>query len=158
MRRRLCNLCVHIGTLFLSLSPSFVHGILQAKILELVAIPFSTRSSQPREWTWVSQADFRQILYCLSHQGAFQVALVVKNPPASTGDVRDVGLSWVGPMDRGAWQATAHSHKELYMTEVTYHAHMLPPFLSSFLLFEASFSGKISIVLFGWSSPHDPCH
>ena len=33
---------------------SSVHGILQARILEWVAIPFSTGSSQPREWTWVS--------------------------------------------------------------------------------------------------------
>ena len=57
--------------------------------------------------------------------GAPQVALVVKNPPASAGDVRDVGLipglggspggghgnpfqySYLeNPMDRGAWRAT----------------------------------------------------
>ena len=31
-----------------------VHGILQARILEWVAIPFSRRSSQPRDWTQVS--------------------------------------------------------------------------------------------------------
>ena len=56
-----------------------------------------------------------------------QVALVVKNPPANAGDVRDVGsIPGLGrapggghdnplqysclenPMDRGAWQATAH--------------------------------------------------
>ena len=33
---------------------SSVHGILQARILEWVAIPFSRGSSQPRDWTWVS--------------------------------------------------------------------------------------------------------
>ena len=33
---------------------SSVHGILQARILERVAIPFSTGSSQPRDQTWVS--------------------------------------------------------------------------------------------------------
>ena len=33
---------------------SSVHGILQARILEWVVIPFSRRSSQPRDWTWVS--------------------------------------------------------------------------------------------------------
>ena len=33
---------------------SSVHGVLQARILEWVAISFSRGSSQPREWTWVS--------------------------------------------------------------------------------------------------------
>ena len=32
---------------------SSVHGILQAKILEWVAIPFFRRSSCPRNWRWV---------------------------------------------------------------------------------------------------------
>ena len=59
---------------------------------------------------------------------ASQVALVVKNPPAKAGDVRDMGLipglegssggghgcllqysCLENPMDRGAWQATVHS-------------------------------------------------
>ena len=65
--------------------------------------------------------------YCYGAQalGASQVAPVVKNPPASAGDIRDVGLipGWrrspgeghgnplwycclKNPMDRGAWQAT----------------------------------------------------
>ena len=35
--------------------PGFsIHGIFQARILEWVAISFSRRSSQPRDWTWVS--------------------------------------------------------------------------------------------------------
>ena len=33
---------------------SSVHGILQARILKWVAIPFSGESSWPRGWTWVS--------------------------------------------------------------------------------------------------------
>ena len=33
---------------------SSVHGILQARILESVAIPFSSRYSQPRDQTWIS--------------------------------------------------------------------------------------------------------
>ena len=33
---------------------SSVHGILQARILELVAIPFSRGPSWPRDWNWVS--------------------------------------------------------------------------------------------------------
>ena len=61
---------------------------------------------------------------------------MVKNSPANAGDVRDMGLipgvgrspggehgnplqcSYLGnPMDRVAWWATLHSHKELDMTE-----------------------------------------
>ena len=33
---------------------SFVHGLLQVRILEWVAIPFSRGSSWPMDWTWVS--------------------------------------------------------------------------------------------------------
>jgi len=33
---------------------SSVHGILQARILEWVAISFSKRSSRSKKWTWVS--------------------------------------------------------------------------------------------------------
>ena len=31
-----------------------VHGVLQARILQLVAVSFSRGSSQPRDWTQVS--------------------------------------------------------------------------------------------------------
>ena len=44
---------------------SSVHEILQARILERVAMPSSRRSSWPRDWTCVLH--FRQILYPLSH-------------------------------------------------------------------------------------------
>ena len=44
---------------------SSVHGILQARILEWVAIPFSRGSSRPRN---LRLLHCRQILYCLSHQ------------------------------------------------------------------------------------------
>ena len=37
-----------------SLPGSSVHGMLQVRILEWVAIPFSKRSFQPWDWTWVS--------------------------------------------------------------------------------------------------------
>ena len=43
-------------------------GILQARILEWVAIPFSRGSSWPRDWTCIQH--YRQILYHLSHQGS----------------------------------------------------------------------------------------
>ena len=47
---------------------SSVHGILQARMLEWVALPSSRGSSQPRDQTQVLY--YRQILYCLSHQGS----------------------------------------------------------------------------------------
>ena len=70
---------------------------------------------------------------------ASQVTLVVKNPPAKTGDVRDLGsIPGLGRspgegngnslqysclenlMDRGAWQATVHGiTEELDTTEAT---------------------------------------
>ena len=37
-----------------SLPVSSLHGILQARILEWVAVPFSRGSSQPRDWTQIS--------------------------------------------------------------------------------------------------------
>ena len=47
--------------------PGFsVHGFFQARILEWVAIPFSRRSSWPRDWTLASCIG-RQIPYHLSH-------------------------------------------------------------------------------------------
>ena len=64
------------------------------------------------------------------------MALVVKNPPASAEDVRDMGLipgsgrspgeghgyshqysCLENPVDRGAWQATVHGVAESDMTE-----------------------------------------
>ena len=43
-----------------SLPSSSVHGILQARILEWVAISFSRGSSQPRDRTWVSRIGGRR--------------------------------------------------------------------------------------------------
>ena len=49
-----------------SLPGSSVHGILQTRILEWAAIPFSRGSSQSRDQTLLH---CRHILYCLSHWG-----------------------------------------------------------------------------------------
>ena len=76
--------------------------------------------------------------YVMLCYGTSQVVLVVKNPPANAGDVRDSGLipgsgrsagagngnpfqySCLGnPMDRGAWGATVHRVTDADMTEVT---------------------------------------
>ena len=49
---------------------SSVHGILQARILEWIAMPFSRGSSQPRDRISISYVSCigRQVLYHLSHQ------------------------------------------------------------------------------------------
>ena len=48
-----------------------VHGILQARILEWIAVPFSRGSSQPWDRTQVSRREsLPQILYQLNHQGS----------------------------------------------------------------------------------------
>ena len=64
-----CHSLSH-GRLLMDYSPpgSSVHGILQARILEWVAIPFSRASSQLRLNPGLLHC--RQILYHLSHQGS----------------------------------------------------------------------------------------
>ena len=57
---RLCDL------MDCSMPGSSVHGIFQARILQWVAMSFSRRSSQPRDWTQVSCI----VGSCLSHQGS----------------------------------------------------------------------------------------
>ena len=95
---------------------SSVHGVLQARILEWVAILFSRGSSWPRDQTQVS---------CIT--GRFFTIWATREVLASAGEIRDMGLiSGSGrspgrghgnplqyfclenPMDRGAWQVTIH--------------------------------------------------
>ena len=52
-----------------SLPGSSVHGILQARILEWVAISFSRGSSQPRNQTWVFYIAGR-FFYRVSYKGS----------------------------------------------------------------------------------------
>ena len=68
---------------------SSIHGILQARILEWVAIPFTKGSSQTRDQTWVSCTPGRFFTVYRNHLGpsfihiwASLVALLVKNLPA----------------------------------------------------------------------------
>ena len=47
-----------------------VHGLLQARILEWVAFPFSRESSQPRDRIFAGLPHCRRILYLLNHKGS----------------------------------------------------------------------------------------
>ena len=109
---------------------SSVYGILQARILEWVAIPFSLGSSQPRDQTWVSCIAGRFLTIwatCIYMYVGFPGGTVVKSLPASAGDTRDLSEipgSGRSPgegndnsfqysclrnfMDRRAWWATVH--------------------------------------------------
>ena len=84
------------------------------------------KERQDAEWC-VAYACFVQKAKGIRKDGAFQVALVVRNLPANAGDLRDSGsipdsgrspggghgnplqyFCLENPMDRGAWWATAH--------------------------------------------------
>ena len=70
------------SVVFDSLWPhGIVHGILQARILEWIAVPFSRGSSQPRAQTQVSRIAGR--LYQLSHQGSPRILEWVVYPFSS---------------------------------------------------------------------------
>ena len=59
--------------------PGFsVHGMLQARILRWVAVPFSRGSSQPRDQTHISYVSCigRQILLSLCHLGSLRAGIV----------------------------------------------------------------------------------
>ena len=73
---------------------SSVYGILQARILEWVAIPFSRGSSQPRDQTWVFP-HCRKILYNLSYQGGLKWYIKTQVPTFAV--ISSPGLSsWEG--------------------------------------------------------------
>ena len=55
-----------------SLTGSSVHGTLQARLLEWVAIPSSRGSSWPRDWTWIFYVSCtgRRVLHHWCHRGS----------------------------------------------------------------------------------------
>ena len=114
-----------------NLPGSSVHGILQAKILEWVAISFSRGSSQPGNWTRVSHIVGRFFTNWATREAPqldmppekavyqfYVPTAVAKNPLASAGDTGSIPGSGRSPgngnplqysrlensMDRGAWQ------------------------------------------------------
>ena len=101
---------------------SSVRRILQARILEWVAIPFFRRSSQPRDWSWVS---------CIADRFFF----LPSEPPGRPGMLRFLGSQRVGhnraiemnwtepPRNRrhvvGKWKCKSLSHVQLFATPWT---------------------------------------
>ena len=65
-----------------SLPGSSAHGILQARILEWVAISFSRGSSQPRDWTWVSHIAGRRFnLWATKEAYYLLIVINIISPP-----------------------------------------------------------------------------
>ena len=77
-----------------SLPGSSVHGILQARILEWVAIPFSRGSSQPRDQTWVSYIAGRFFTIWATKEpklfGSFKSQGYTKNENAVSKEIKPV--------------------------------------------------------------------
>ena len=73
---------------------SSVHGILQVRIQEWVAMPSSRGSSRPRDQTWISC--IAEILYHLSHQGSppslVEIVLLL--------ELKAIGSSWTTTIHR----------------------------------------------------------
>ena len=67
---------------------SSIYGILQARILEWVAIPFSRGSSRPRDWTQVSRIAGRLLTIWATREA------VVKNPAT----MQETQEMWVQPL------------------------------------------------------------
>ena len=84
-----------------SLPGPSVHGILQARILECIAIPFCRGSSRPRDWIWVSRI-------------------------AGEGDGNPLQYSCPeNPLDGGAWRAEVHgiSKSRTWLSDFIFSFH-----------------------------------
>ena len=93
-----------------------VHGILQARILEWVAFPFSRVSSQPWDWTQVSR-----------NAGWLFTSLATRDGERNGTPLQHSCLE--NPMDGEAWWATVHgvakSRTRLSDFTFTFHFHAL---------------------------------
>ena len=75
-----------------SLPGSSIHGILQARILEWVAISFSRRSSRPRDWTRVSRIVGRRFTVWASREAQYW-SCVLPVPCDENGNLTSVSSS-----------------------------------------------------------------
>ena len=78
---------------------SSVHGILQARILEWVAMPFSRGSSQLRDWTWI---------FCIAGGFVAVLATRVRKIPGEGNSYPFQYSCLENSMDRRVCRATVH--------------------------------------------------
>ena len=106
-------------------------GILQARILEWVAIPFSRASLLPRNWTWVSHIAGRCFtVWATRDPCSPKQDLWISVEHLGEGNGTPLQYSCLeNPMDRGAWWAVVHgvtkSRTWLSDFTFTYHLHAL---------------------------------
>ena len=100
-----------------SLPGSSVHGILQERILEWVAMPSSRGSSPPRDWTHIS---------CISCIGRWIIYHFL-----GEGNGNPLQYSCLeNPMDGGAWWATVHGSRRVghdWATSLSLSLPLVPP-------------------------------
>ena len=85
---------------------SSVHGILQARIMEWVTIPFSRGSPCPRDWTWVSHIEGRFISKITNTYHLHHKVWGMHNSTSSHWGGKETSnrLSTVsGPASKGTW-------------------------------------------------------
>ena len=86
---------------------SSVRGILQATILQWVAISFSRGSSQPGDWNWVSCIT-RQILHRLNHKGSTHTNLTCTRKRDKNSNLKE---AWTRPTGLSRYRPLTHFSK-----------------------------------------------
>ena len=98
-----------------SLPGSSVHGVLQARILEWVAVPFSRGSAQPRDWIMVSHVAGR--FFTSWPSGKPFICIYTYIGEGNSNPLQSSCLE--NPIDRGTWLAKVHRVSESDTTEAT---------------------------------------
>ena len=118
---------------------SSVHGILQVRILEWVAISYSKESSQPRNWTLISCVSLigRQILYhCTTWETLYiyiymlyiYICCAVLSHSVVSDSLRPHGLEWVampssiGSSQLSHWTQVSHIAGRFFIASATREA------------------------------------
>ena len=124
-----------------SSSGSFIHGIIQTRIVEWVAIPCSRGSSWPRDWTWVSCIVGRFFTVCATSEVQYsysvQFSWVTQSCPTlcdpmnhSTQASLSITNSWSSPRLTSIESVMPSSHLIFYCPLL-----LLPPIPPSIRIF-----------------------
>ena len=100
-----------------------VHGTVQARILEWVAIPFSRGSFQPSEGTVFHFIPGKASAYNVGDPGS----ILGSGRTLGEGNGNPLQYSCLeNPMDGEAWYATVHGHKSCPRSWTQLHFHFHP--------------------------------